>query len=69
VGGARIEPFAQPVGALAYSTIIIQCIVVFDGGIIPPYNIAGIIPLLYIRTNITNTSEPIMKLVNRELLI
>jgi hypothetical protein len=51
VGGARIEPFVQSVGALAYYTIIIQCIVVSDGGIIPSYNTAGILPQLYIRTN------------------
>jgi hypothetical protein len=51
VGGARIEPFAHPVGALAYYTIIIHCIVVSDGAIIPPYNITGIIPQLYIWTN------------------
>ncbi len=38
MGGAKIEPFAQSVGALAYYTTIIQCIVVSDGGIIPPYN-------------------------------
>ncbi len=48
---ARIKPFAQSVGALAYYTIIIQCIVVSDGDIIPPYNITGIIPQLYIWTN------------------
>jgi hypothetical protein len=43
VGGARIELFTQSVGAFAYYRIIIQCIIVFDGGIIPPYNTAGII--------------------------
>jgi hypothetical protein len=48
VGGARIKPFAQFVGALAYYTIIIQCIVVSDVGIIPPYNITSIITQLYI---------------------
>jgi hypothetical protein len=51
MGGAKIEPFAQSVGALAYYTIIIHCIVVSSGGIISPYNTAGIIPQLYIRTN------------------
>ncbi len=30
--------FAQFVGTLTYYTIIIQCIVVFDSGIISPYN-------------------------------
>jgi hypothetical protein len=48
VGGAKIEPFAQSVGTLAYYIIIIQCIVIFYGDIIPPYNIRGIIPQLYI---------------------
>ncbi len=51
VGGARIKPFAQSVGALAYYTIIIQCIVVSDGGIIPLCNTAGILSQLYIRTS------------------
>jgi hypothetical protein len=48
---AWIEPFVQSVGALAYYTIIIQCIVISDGGIIPPYNITSIILQLYIWTN------------------
>jgi hypothetical protein len=43
MGGARIELFTQSVGAFAYYRIIIQCTIVFDGGIIPPYNTAGII--------------------------
>jgi hypothetical protein len=51
MGRARIKVFAQSMGALAYYTIIIQCIVVSDGGIIPLYNTAGIIPQLYIQTN------------------
>jgi hypothetical protein len=42
-------------GALAYYAIIIQCIVVSDGGIIPLYNIAGIILQLYIQTNMLVT--------------
>ncbi len=57
MGSARIEPFAQSMGTLAYYTIIIQCIVLFYGGIILPYNTTGIVPQLYIRTDTPDTLD------------
>jgi len=62
VGGARIELFTQSVGALAYYIIIIQCTIVSDGGIIPPYTTTGIILYLYIQTNTHNEIIAINKI-------
>ena len=50
--GQESNCLLQSVGTLAYYTIIILCIVVFYGGIIPSYNTMDrIISQLYIRTN------------------